>query len=114
MIDSATWASIMEFRRRRDWQQFHTFKNLAAALVVEAGELLETVQWTADAGLPARLAEKRDDIELELADVAILLAYLVTDLGVDLDAAVRRKLAINEQRYPVERARGSSRKYSEL
>lgn len=113
-IDPATLEALLEFRRQRDWQQFHSFRNVATALLVEVAELLEIVQWTADAALPERLIEKRADIEMELADVAILLSYLVHDLGIDLDAAVRRKLALNGERYPVALARGNSRKYSEL
>jgi NTP pyrophosphatase (non-canonical NTP hydrolase) len=108
-----TRAAVLEFRAARDWEQFHTVRTLAAALTVEAAELLEIVQWTRDAELAARVAERRAAIEAELADVAILLSYLVHDLGVDLDAAVRAKLVQNAAKYPVERARGSSRKYDE-
>lgn len=114
MISDSTLAELLAFRRERDWEQFHNLRTLASALVVEAAELLELVQWTADAGLAARVAERREDVEQELADVTILLSYLAHDLGVDLDAAVRRKLAVNATRYPVEKARGSSRKHSEL
>jgi len=114
MINQATLEAILAFRDRRDWQQFHSFRNLATALLVEVAELLEIVQWTDDATLPERILDKRADIELELADVAILLSYLVHDLGIDLDAAIRRKLALNEERYPVALARGNSRKYSEF
>jgi len=113
MISAATLQALLDFRTRRDWAQFHTVRTLVSALVVEAGELLEIVQWTADAELPARVTERREAIEGEVADVAILLSYLVHDLGLDLDAAVRRKLVINEQRYPVAESKGSSRKYSE-
>jgi NTP pyrophosphatase (non-canonical NTP hydrolase) len=113
MLTSETRAALLAFRAERDWEQFHSVRSLAAALTVEAAELLEIVQWTRDAELADRVQERRADIEAELADVAILLTYLLTDLGVDLDAAVRRKLLRNAERYPVARARGSSRKYDE-
>lgn len=114
MLSDETRAAVLAFREARDWRQFHTLRTLAAALTVEAAELLEIVQWTRDEGLGARVAERRADVEAEVADIAILLTYLVTDLGLDLDAAVQAKLAINAAKYPVERARGSSRKYTEL
>lgn len=114
MLSNETRAAVLAFREARDWRQFHTLRTLAAALTVEAAELLEIVQWTRDAELAARVAERRADVEAEVADVAILLTYLVTDLGLDLDAAVQAKLARNAAKYPVEKARGSSRKYTEL
>jgi NTP pyrophosphatase (non-canonical NTP hydrolase) len=114
MLSDDTRAAVLAFREARDWRQFHTVRTLAAALTVEATELLEIVQWTRDGELPGRIAERRADIEAEVADVAILLTYLVTDLGLDLDAAVQAKLARNAAKYPVDKARGSSRKYTEL
>jgi NTP pyrophosphatase (non-canonical NTP hydrolase) len=114
MLSTDTRAAILAFRAERDWAQFHSLRTLAAALTVEAGELLEIVQWTADAELADRVAERRADIEAEVADVAILLTYLVNDLGLDLDAVVRAKLERNAAKYPVARARGTSRKYTEL
>jgi NTP pyrophosphatase (non-canonical NTP hydrolase) len=109
MLSNATRAAVLAFREARDWRQFHTVRT-----TVEAAELLEIVQWTRDGELPDRVAERRSDIEAEVADVAILLTYLVTDLGLDLDAAVQAKLARNAAKYPVAKARGSSRKYTEL
>lgn len=114
MLTNETRAAILEFRAERDWAQFHTVRTLASALAVEASELLEIVQWTADGALAARVAERRADVEAEVADVAILLSYLVNDLGLDLDAVVRAKLARNATKYPVEQSRGTSRKYTEL
>jgi NTP pyrophosphatase (non-canonical NTP hydrolase) len=114
MLTNDTREAILAFRDERDWAQFHSVRTLASALVVEAAELLEIVQWTADDALAARVTERRSDVEAEVADVAILLAYLVHDLGLDLDAVVRRKLARNAAKYPVEQARGTSRKYTEL
>lgn len=114
MLSPETRAAILAFRTERDWAQFHSLRTLAAALTVEASELLEIVQWTADADLAARVAERRVDIEAEVADVAILLTYLVHDLGLDLDAVVRAKLGHNAAKYPVPQSRGTSRKYTEL
>lgn len=106
--------ALLAFRRARDWEQFHSPRNLAAALSVEAAELLEHFIWASDAGVGEVVAEKRASIEAEIADVAMYLTYLAQDLGIDIDAAVRAKLAVNAQRYPEDKAKGSSRKYSEL
>mgnify|MGYP006288692483 CR=1 FL=1 len=114
MISRETRDRLLAFRAERDWQQFHTPKNLAASVAIEAAELLEIFQWTSEAGMPARVAEKRAAIEQEVADVAMYLMLLAHDLGLDLDACVRDKLAINERNYPVAESRGSSAKYHEL
>ena len=102
------------FVAERDWDQFHTPKNLAAALVVEAGELLEHFQWlTADASrsLSARqLAQVRD----ETADVLIYLVRLADKLDIDLLDAAREKMAKNALKYPVAKSRGNIRKYFDL
>jgi dCTP diphosphatase len=105
---------ILAFRDERDWAQFHTPKNLAAALVVEASELLALFQWTAEAEIEAKCAEKRQEIEHEVADVYIYLLLLASALGIDLDEAAEKKMALNAEHYPVDRARGNARKYSEL
>jgi NTP pyrophosphatase (non-canonical NTP hydrolase) len=106
--------ALLAFRRERDWEQFHSPRNLAAALSVEAAELLEHFIWASDAEAAAVAADKRRAIEAEIADVAMYLSYLACDLGIDVDAAVRAKLALNAERYPVDKAKGSSRKYTEL
>jgi NTP pyrophosphatase (non-canonical NTP hydrolase) len=106
--------ALRVFARERDWEQFHSPKNLAAALVVEAGELLEHFQWLSPAESEALDAPSRHTVALELADVLLYLLRLADRLDVDLIAAAREKLAINASRYPVERARGSHRKYTEL
>ena len=106
---------LREFARERDWDQFHNPKNLAAALSVEAGELLEHFQWLkeseSEAGALSPL--KREQVALEMADVLLYLVRLADRLDIDLPAAALRKLAINAQKYPIERARGSARKYDE-
>ena len=103
-----------KFAQDRDWQQFHSPKNLASALVVEAGELLEHFQWMTQAQSRALAPDKRDAVGSEVADVLLYLIQLSTALGIDPIAAARAKLEVNAAKYPVERARGSSKKYDEL
>lgn len=113
-ISEQLLTGLLEFREARDWGQFHTPRNLAASLVIEASELLECFQWAHDDDLERIVTEDREPIEDELADVAILLSYLCVDLNVDLETAVRRKMAKNELKYPVDQARGTSKKYDKL
>ncbi len=107
-------AAVREFGRARDWQRYHTPKNLAAALIVEAAELLEPFQWlTPEESL--RLPEhKRDAVKQEMADVLIYLVSLANLLEIDLLQAAEEKLALNARKYPVEKAKGSCAKYDEL
>lgn len=101
------------FAAERDWDQFHSPKNLAAALSVEAAELLEHFQWLPEAE-SARLApEKLEAVREELADVLLYLVRLADKLDVDLVAAAQAKMAKNALKYPAERVRGSSRKSTE-
>ena len=114
MTIEALTAALREFARERDWDQFHSPKNLAAALIVEAGELLEHFQWLSEAESRALDEERRHAVSLELADVLLYLVRLADQLDVDLLAAADEKLAQNAQKYPVERARGTHLKYTEL
>jgi len=106
--------AIRAFADARDWAQFHSPKNLAMALTGEVGELVEIFQWLTEEESrratqdPARAEQVRH----ELADVLIYLVRLSDVLGVDLDAAVREKLAVNARKYPVETSRGNNRKYT--
>jgi dCTP diphosphatase len=102
------------FAKDRDWQQFHSPKNLASALVVEAGELLEHFQWLTEAQSRALTPEKRDAVGAEMADVLLYLIQLTSALGIDLIAAAQAKLELNELKYPISTARGTSKKYDEL
>lgn len=105
---------LRRFAAEREWDRFHTPKNLAMALSGEAGELIEHFQWlTAEesASLPAPV---RAEVALEMADVLLYLVRLADILDIDLAEAARRKIAINAQRYPVERARGRAEKYDRL
>jgi dCTP diphosphatase len=103
-----------QFAKARDWQQFHSPKNLASALIVEAGELLEHFQWMTDEQSRDLRPEKRDAVAAEAADVLLYLIQLASALGIDPVAAAQDKLKLNELKYPVDRARGSSKKYDEL
>ncbi|MDE2274841.1 MAG: nucleotide pyrophosphohydrolase [Burkholderiales bacterium] len=102
------------FAKDRDWQQFHSPKNLASALVVEAGELLEHFQWLTEEQSRTLSPEQRDAAGAEVADVLLYLIQLAGALGIDPIAAARAKLSLNAQKYPVDLARGSSKKYDEL
>ncbi|MGV3530909.1 MAG: nucleotide pyrophosphohydrolase [Chthoniobacteraceae bacterium] len=105
---------IRAFRDARDWMQFHAPKEMAVAIAAEAGELLQHFVWQSPEQSEQRARERKQEIGDEMADVALLLFEMADNLGVDLAAAMRAKLARNEVRYPVEKARGSNRKYSEL
>ena len=103
-----------QFAKERNWQQFHSPKNLASALVVEAGELLEHFQWLTDSESRALTPEKRDAVGAEVADVLLYLIQLGSALGIDPIAAAQAKLQVNAVKYPVDRARGSREKYAEF
>jgi NTP pyrophosphatase (non-canonical NTP hydrolase) len=107
-------AALREFVRERDWDQFHNPKNLAMALVAEAGELVEHFQWLTPEQADDLPPAARAEVELEIADVLIFLVELADRLGVDPLAAADRKLALNARRYPVEKARGNATKYDKL
>ena len=103
-----------QFAKDRDWQQFHSPKNLASALVVEAGELLEHFQWMTEEQSRALPPEKRDAVGAEVADVLLYVIQLASALGIDPIAAAQAKLKLNAQKYPADLSRGSSKKYNEL
>jgi len=105
---------LERFASERDWQQFHSPKNLAAALSVEAAELLEHFQWLTEDQSRALPPEKRDAVGTEIADVLLYLIQLSNALGIDPVAAAQAKLQLNALKYPVDKARGSSKKYDEL
>jgi len=106
--------ALREFATERDWDQFHSPKNLAMALAAEAGELLEHFQWLGEEQSRSLGEQQRSEVALELADVLSYLVRLADKLDVDLLAAAAAKIAINARRYPAERVRGSSRKYTQL
>lgn len=104
---------IRAFVDERDWEQFHSPKNLAMALVVEAAELVEIFQWMKEEDSLSLSTEQKQRAEEEIADVMTYLIRISDRLDIDLLAAVERKLAITSQKYPASLVRGSSRKYSE-
>ncbi len=105
---------LHQFAQARDWQQFHSPKNLASALVVEAGELLEHFQWLTEDQSRALPDDQRDAVGAEVADVMLYLIQLSTALGIDPIAAAQAKLKLNALKYPADKARGSSKKYDQL
>jgi NTP pyrophosphatase (non-canonical NTP hydrolase) len=110
-------AAAIRFRDERDWAQFHTPKDLALGLSIEAGELAELFLWKTPAQTEAELRGNpalRQRLAEELADVQIFLLYLAHAGGLDLGTAVRAKLVRNAEKYPVDKARGNSTKYTEL
>jgi NTP pyrophosphatase (non-canonical NTP hydrolase) len=106
--------ALRAFAQAREWEQFHTPKNLACALSVEAAELLEHFQWLTEAQSCALDAGKKQMVAAEAADVFLYLLQLCDKLDIDLLDAAQRKLVANGEKYPVEKSRGSSKKYSEF
>ncbi len=113
MLDDLT-RRIVEFRDARDWKQFHSPRNLAASITIEASELLEIFQWSSDSSVAEDVDTNRADIERELADIAIYCLLMAHDTGVDIEAAIIEKLAENDAKYPETKARGSRTKYTAL
>jgi NTP pyrophosphatase (non-canonical NTP hydrolase) len=104
---------LREFAKERDWDQYHTPKNLSMALIAEAAELIEHFQWV-DGEKSHILEDKtRISVEEELADILIYLVRISDKLGIDLYKAVGRKININEKKYPADKVRGSAKKYTE-
>lgn len=97
---------VLKFTRDRDWGQFHSPENLAKSISIEAGELLECFQWNS--------GYNQEDVEMELADVVNYCIQLADKLGVSLEDIVRKKLKISEQKYPINKSKGTSKKYIEI
>jgi NTP pyrophosphatase (non-canonical NTP hydrolase) len=106
-------ALVREFVDERDWDQFHSPKNLASALTVEAAELLEHFQWLQNGRLDELGPDKLTEVRHEMADVLVYLVRLADKLDVDLMAAVQEKMVLNRAKYPAEQVRGDARKYYE-
>lgn len=107
---------VLAFARERDWEQFHAPKNLSMALAAEAGELMEHFLWATPEASRTVAADpgKRRKIEEELADVVIYALEFANMTGIDVAAAIETKMAANAAKYPVEKAKGRSDKYTEL
>lgn len=106
--------AVRLFGRERDWHLYHTPKNLTAALIVEAAELLEPFQWLTPEQSLNLPAAKKEAVRQEMADVLIYLVSLANCLDIDLIKAAEDKLAINAAKYPVDKAKGNAAKYDEL
>jgi len=108
--------AILAFRDERDWKQFHSLRHLIVSLNLEAAELLELTQWKSDQEMTALSTDTkgREALADECADVLLYLLLLTAEAGIDLKAAALAKIAKNAAKYPVHKARGSSRKYTEL
>ena len=105
---------LRTFASDRDWDQFHSPKNLAAALAVETSELLEHFQWLTEAQSQQLPSEALNEVRAEVADVLLYLIRISDKLGIDLVAAANAKIQLNAEKYPADKARGSSKKYTEL
>ena len=116
MSDSirALTCRIREFSAARDWADFHNAKDMAVAIAAEAGELLQHFVWQQPDQIEARVETKRPEIGSELADVGILLFEMADLLGYDLAAEMSAKIDRNEERYPIEKAKGNNLKYNEF
>jgi dCTP diphosphatase len=105
---------LREFAEARDWNQFHSPKNLSMALSAEVAEIVEHFQWLTEEQSKNLPKDKLDEVETELADTLIYLIRLADKLDIDLLAAAQSKIELNEQKYPVDKAKGNAKKYTEL
>ena len=105
--------NLEDFVAERDWAQFHSPKNLAMAMIVEAAELVEHFQWNTEAESHELSAEKREQVGHELADTFVYLLRISQVLNIDLIEAAKNKIALNAVKYPVEKARGKNNKYTD-
>ena len=111
MLRDETIQRVLQFRDDREWRQFHTPKDLAISMSLEAAELLELFQWS---GTDLECTEKRDKLREELADVLSYCILMADVCGLELDEIMNQKITQNEAKYPVEKARGNAAKYTEL
>ena len=109
-------AEVLAFAQARDWEQFHSPKNLSMAIAAEAAELMEPLLWVSTEESRAIMGrpEKRAALQDELADIVVYCLEFANQTGIDLASAIRAKMACNARKYPVEKARGRSEKYNEL
>ena len=105
---------LREFADTRDWNQFHSPKNLSMALSIEAGEIMEHFQWLTQEQSKNLPADKLDEVAKELADRLLYLIHLADKLDIDLLAAVQNKIKLNGQKYPIDKSRGNAKKYTEF
>jgi len=104
---------LRDFADERDWDQFHSPKNLAMAMIVEAAERVEHFQWLTEDQSQTLPPDKLGEVEQEIADIQIYLIRLADKLGIDMKQAVNAKIKLNEKKYPADKVRGSAAKYNE-
>jgi NTP pyrophosphatase (non-canonical NTP hydrolase) len=114
MLTKEAMAELLAFRTERDWEQFHTPRNISASICIEASELLEIFQWAKDEDLKDIVEARREEVEFEVADLVMLLSYFCHDHNIDIEEVLRRKMVINKKKYPVEKSKGISTKYDRL
>ncbi len=105
---------IIAFRDARDWKQFHNPKDVAISLILEAGELLEHFQWKSAEEMQQHIEKQKEEISDELADVLYWVLLMSNDLDIDVGSALKKKMEKNEAKYPVQKSKGSHKKYTEL
>ena len=109
-------AKALKFREERDWEQYHSAKNIALSIVLEAAELLEIFQWKTDeqAKELTQVPEQRENIADELSDILLYSLLMANDLGIDIIKAANRKIDKNAKKYPADKVKGKALKYTEL
>ena len=105
---------LAQFANERDWDQFHNPKNLAMALIAEAGELVEHFQWLSPQQAANLPAETKAEVALEIADVLLFLLRLADKLDIDPITVAEQKMKLNAEKYPVEKSKGNAKKYNRL
>lgn len=113
-LNGKLMGKILKFRNRRDWAQFHDPKNLAEAISIEAGELLEHFLWKTPQESRKVTKEQRKELASEIADILIFSMLFAHETKINIEKAILDKISHNELRYPVEKAKGSAKKYTEL
>ena len=114
MKNSELARSIIKFRKERDWEQFHSLKDLCLGIGIEVAELQEIFLWKTNEEIVQIKKSQKEQISNELADIFIFLTYLSNDLNIDLESAVSKKLALNALKYPVLKSKGKNIKYNKL
>ena len=109
-----TVEKLKAFRHARDWEQFHTPKNLSMGIAIEASELMQEFLWKNDEEVALRIKDHRENVADEIADIASYVFLLADDLGLDLFSEIERKMAKNGAKYPVDKCFGKATKYNEL
>lgn len=106
--------AVTDFRDERDWAQFHNPKDMAISLALEAAEVLEHFQWKNNDEMKAHVAENKEELSEELADVLYWILLMCNDLEIDISDAFINKLVKNAKKYPISKAKGNHKKYTEL